>query len=80
MWHSVGSYVALVTIYEVLRARIPSVTVGTNVYSILKDRIAMQEMLNTEVFRNVTKYCSRVERPSKIPETVFRAFQNALLP
>jgi acetolactate synthase-1/2/3 large subunit len=77
VWHTVGSYVATVTLYDALCDRVPSVTIGANVPTRLKDRDAMQEMRNVEVFRSITKYCTRVERPDKIPDALHRAFQMA---
>lgn len=76
-WHSVGSFVASGPIFEAQIGRIPSIHLGFNVDGTMKDREAMQEMPNHEVFRNITKFSTRVERPDKLPEALHKAFQLA---
>ncbi|MGV1049067.1 MAG: thiamine pyrophosphate-binding protein [Solirubrobacterales bacterium] len=77
LWHTCGTLLITGGVYEGLVSRIPSVHIGLNVDGSFKDREAIQEMPNEEVFRALTRRTLRAERPDKLPEAIHRAFQAA---
>ena len=77
IWHTCGTMLIPGALYEGMASRIPSVHLGMNVDGAFKDREAMQEMPNLDVLKGVTRYATRVERPNKLPETIYRAIQRA---
>lgn len=77
LWHTCGSLLVTGGMYEGIVSRIPSVHLGLNVDGSFKGREGIQEMPNEEVFRPLTRYTERAERPDKLPEAVHRAFQRA---
>lgn len=77
LWHTCGTLLIPMALYEGMFSRIPSVHLGFNVDGSFKGRDSMQEMPNVESLAPTTRYATRVERPDKLPETINRAIQRA---
>jgi len=77
LWHTCGTLLIPMALYEGMFSRIPSVHLGFNVDGSFKDRESMQEMPNVEALAAVTRWSTRAERPDKLPETINRAIQRA---
>ncbi|MCL5959176.1 MAG: thiamine pyrophosphate-binding protein [Chloroflexi bacterium] len=77
LWHTCGSLVASVGVFDAMTDSVPTVSIMANVHSRLKDRNAMQEMPNVDIFKPICKWATRVEKPDKIPEALHKAFQIA---
>lgn len=77
LWHTCGTLMIPMALYEGLYSRIPSVHLGFNTDGAFQTREAMQEMPNVDSLRPVTRWATRAERPDRMPELINRAFQRA---
>lgn len=77
LWHTVGSLLTSPAVMEGYIARVPTVHIGMNADTGSKDRQAMQDIPNEGVFRDITTWTTRVERPDKLPEAIHHGFQHA---